>query len=164
MKVSHKGNRDPLTGLANRRALTEAFAAALASGRPHCLAVVDVDHFKRINDRFGHAVGDRVLTAIAKTLGEACGDALVARYGGEEFALLFPSGDAVRMAEALERARAEVASKRYRLREADTALGTITFSGGIVTVARAESFDNAFARADVLLYRAKQAGRNRIEL
>lgn len=154
---------DPLTGLANRRALTEAYAAAIGSGRPHCLAVADVDHFKRINDRFGHTVGDRVLAAIAKTLSEACGDALVARYGGEEFALLFPYGDLPAATAALERARAQVAAKRYRLRDADTVLGTITFSGGIAVLRHDESFEDAFARADVLLYRAKESGRNRIE-
>lgn len=154
---------DPLTGLANRRALTEAYAAAMANGQPHCLAVADVDHFKRINDRFGHAVGDRVLTAIAKTLAEACEGALVARYGGEEFALLFPHGDLSEVAAAMDRARAGVAAKRYRLRDADTVLGTITFSGGVIAIASGETFEDAFARADVLLYAAKEGGRNRVE-
>lgn len=154
---------DPLTGMANRRALTERYAAALASARPHCLAVADIDHFKRINDRHGHAVGDRVLTAIARTLAESCGEALVARYGGEEFALLFPHGDLAAAAAAMDRARAQVAAKRYRLRDADTVLGSITFSGGVIVVDRGEAFEDAFARADVLLYRAKEDGRNRIE-
>lgn len=154
---------DPLTGLPNRRAMIEAYAAAAAEGRPHCLAIADIDHFKRINDRFGHAVGDRVLTAIARTLADSCDEALVARYGGEEFALLFPHGDLAAAAAALERARAEVAGRRYRLRDADTLLGTITFSGGAIVVAPGEALEDAFARSDVLLYRAKENGRNRIE-
>lgn len=155
---------DPLTGLANRRALTEAYEERLAAARPLCLAVCDVDHFKQVNDRFGHTVGDRVLTAIATTLAEACQGALVARYGGEEFAVLFDHGDLSAAEAALERARATVATKRYRLRDAETVLGTITFSGGVVLGAQGEAFDTVFARADTLLYAAKDAGRNRIHV
>lgn len=151
---------DPLTGLANRRGLSEAFAAQLQTGAGACLAVCDIDHFKQINDRFGHAVGDRVLAAMAATLADACPDALVARYGGEEFALLFPDDDLDRAVAAVNGARASVAVKRYRLRDTDAALGQITFSGGVVATGPGEAFDDAFGRADVLLYEAKRSGRN----
>lgn len=153
---------DSLTGLGNRRALLEGFAAHLAGGGLGCLAICDVDYFKRINDQFGHAVGDRVLAAIAKTLDDSCANALVTRYGGEEFAVLFDGIGLDQAAGLLDRARATVAAKCYRVRDSDSVLGTITFSAGIVEMGRAESFDDAFARADALLYDAKEGGRNQI--
>jgi diguanylate cyclase len=153
---------DALTGLPNRRALVEDFAARIASGAPLCLAVCDIDHFKRINDRFGHSVGDRVLRAIASELAKTCGGAFVTRYGGEEFAVLFSGGDLAQATATLDRARAAVAAKNYRKRDDSTPLGAITFSAGVVTVAVEESFDDAFTRADTLLYAAKHEGRNQI--
>jgi diguanylate cyclase len=153
---------DALTGLGNRRALMEAFDAFKANGANGCLAICDIDHFKRINDQFGHGVGDRVLSAIATTLAESCRGAQVTRYGGEEFAILF---DGVALADAvalLDRARATVAGKRYRIRDSEVVLGTITFSAGVVTARKRESFEAAFERADALLYNAKEGGRNQI--
>ncbi len=152
--------RDPLTELPNRRALEEAFTAQSAAGERLCLAVCDVDHFKSVNDRFGHAVGDRVLKAIAEALSQACSGHLVARYGGEEFAVLF-AGIALEPARVtLDTARATVAAKRYRLRESDAPLGEITFSAGLAAGARDDSFQSLFQRADRLLYTAKNNGRN----
>lgn len=153
---------DALTGLGNRRALQEAYAAHVATGTRGCLAVCDIDHFKRINDSFGHAVGDRVLTAIAATLASACAGAQVTRYGGEEFAVLFPGHTVAEASALLDRARATVATKRYRVRDSDLALGMITFSAGVTAIAGAEAFDDAFARADALLYAAKADGRNQV--
>lgn len=152
--------RDPLTGLPNRRAFEEAFAAEVESGRGMCVALCDVDHFKAVNDRFGHAVGDRVLKTIADALQESCPAQLVARYGGEEFAILFTGGDIGAARATLDHARAAVASKRYRLRETDEPIGEITFSAGLTPVAEGESFGTSFGRADRLLYAAKNAGRN----
>jgi diguanylate cyclase len=155
--------RDPLTTLANRRAFEEAYAAQVAAGAPICLAVCDVDHFKSVNDRFGHVVGDRVLKAIAEALTESCPGQLVARYGGEEFVVLF-SGVALARAEAImEEARATVAAKRYRLRETDAPLGAVTFSAGL-TAAGDDPYHAVFRRADALLYAAKEGGRNRVHL
>lgn len=155
--------RDPLTDLPNRRALEEAFAAQTASGAPLCIAVCDIDHFKHVNDRFGHVVGDRVLKTIAEALTQSCPGQLVARYGGEEFAVLF-SGVSLETARlTLDNARATVAAKRYRLRETDAPLGEITFSAGLTQVVPDQKFGTNFHRADLLLYRAKEAGRNRVE-
>lgn len=154
--------RDPLTGLPNRRAFEEAFAAQAGMAQGMCVAVCDVDHFKAVNDRFGHAVGDRVLKTIAEALTESCPAQLVARYGGEEFAILFAAGDTDAARVTLDNARATVAAKRYRLRETDEAIGEITFSAGLTRVAERESFGTSFGRADRLLYAAKKAGRNRI--
>jgi diguanylate cyclase len=152
--------RDPLTDLPNRRAFEEAYAAQSASGERICLAVCDVDHFKLVNDRFGHAVGDRVLKAIADALTQACAGHLVARYGGEEFAVLFTGVDPAAARVTLDAARASVATKNYRLRESDAPLGEVTFSAGITTARSEEMCSTVFQRADRLLYAAKEAGRN----
>jgi diguanylate cyclase len=152
--------RDPLTDLPNRRAFEEAYAAQVASGEKVCIAVCDVDHFKSVNDRFGHAVGDRVLKAIADALTHACAGQLVARYGGEEFAVLFAGIEIDAARVTLDTARASVAAKRYRLRESDAPLGEVTFSAGLTRVAGEDNYQGAFQRADQLLYAAKEAGRN----
>lgn len=154
--------RDPLTELPNRRAFEEAYAAQVASGERLCIAVCDVDHFKSVNDRFGHAVGDRVLRTIARALSDSCAGHLVARYGGEEFAVLFSGVSIGRARDTLEHARATVASKRYRLRETDAPLGEITFSAGLTRVHPGEAITGSFQRADGSLYEAKEAGRNRV--
>ncbi|UIJ45507.1 diguanylate cyclase [Sphingomonas cannabina] len=156
--------RDPLTDLPNRRAFEEAFASHAATDATMWLAVCDIDHFKSVNDRFGHAVGDRVLRAIAAALREACGNHLVARYGGEEFVVLFTDMDAGSARATLEIARELVATKRYRLRETDEPLGAVTFSAGLAPVAKGDTARAAFGRADRLLYRAKNEGRNCIRV
>lgn len=154
--------RDPLTGLANRRAFEDAFAAAADSSMPICVGLCDIDHFKSVNDRFGHAVGDRVLKAIGEALREACGDHLVARYGGEEFAILFTGVTTDTAVATLDKARGTVAAKKYRLRETDAPLGAVTFSGGVSAHEMGEVMGSAMGRADRLLYAAKGAGRNAI--
>jgi diguanylate cyclase len=156
--------RDPLTDLPNRRAFEEAFSAEAAAGGRICVAVCDVDHFKSVNDRFGHSVGDRVLKAIAEALSASCGGHMVARYGGEEFAILF-SGVPIEAARAtLETARCSVADKRYRLRESDAPLGEVTFSAGLTLAQAGEGYPTIFQRADTLLYAAKSEGRNRVRV
>ena len=152
--------RDPLTELPNRRAFEEAFAASVAAGDRICVAVCDIDRFKLVNDRFGHAVGDRVLKAIATALVDGCPGHLVARYGGEEFAVLFTGVERQAALGTLEKAREAVAAKRYRLRESDEPLGAVTFSAGLTAAQPGESLGTVFGRADALLYAAKDGGRN----
>ncbi len=154
--------RDPLTDLPNRRAFEEAFAAQSASGELICVAICDVDHFKSVNDRFGHAVGDRVLKAIAEALTQSCQGHLVARYGGEEFAILFTGISRGAARATLDHARSIVAAKRYRLRDSDEPLGAITISGGVTLARTGEDYATVYQRADALLYDAKSAGRNLI--
>ena len=154
--------RDPLTGLPNRRAFEETFAERIKSGGTLCLAVCDVDRFKRVNDQFGHSVGDRVLRAIADALTSACPDHFVGRYGGEEFIILFYDLELPAARAMLEAARLSVANKRYRLRESDAPLGAVTFSGGVTEAEPGEVLGAVFGRADKLLYAAKDGGRNRI--
>ena len=155
--------RDPLTGLANRRAFEDAFVKASDDNAPICVALCDIDHFKSVNDRFGHAVGDRVLKVIAEALREACGQHLVARHGGEEFAILFTGVTPAEAAATLDAARGTVAAKKYRLRETDAPLGAVTFSGGVSAHDLGEVMGSAMGRADRLLYAAKAAGRNLIK-
>lgn len=154
--------RDVLTGLPNRRAFDEALAIRDLDAGPHCLAVCDIDRFKRVNDVHGHGVGDRVLTAIGQAIAAECAPHLVVRYGGEEFAVLLSGISLTEAADLLDSVRAIVAAKRFRNRETDTALGTITFSAGVTAIQTEEAGEIAFLRADRLLYTAKADGRDRI--
>jgi len=156
--------RDPLTDLPNRRAFEEAFAKCAAAGETLCLAVCDIDHFKQVNDRFGHVVGDRVLKAIGSSLLESCEGHLVARHGGEEFVVLFSGVNMATARATLDGARDAVASRRFRLRESDAPLGQISFSAGLTTVVLGELVATAFNRADRLLYGAKESGRNNVKV
>ncbi|WP_084583788.1 GGDEF domain-containing protein [Sphingomonas azotifigens] len=155
--------RDPLTQLPNRRAFEEAFTAQEATGGSMCIAVCDIDHFKSVNDRFGHAVGDRVLRVIADALAHCCRGHLVTRYGGEEFAILFTNVPLDKAHAVLEHARTTVQTKRYKLRDNDAPLGEITFSAGLTPVEAGEMHQTAFHRADRLLYLAKHEGRNQVK-
>ncbi len=152
--------RDPLTGLPNRLALSEAFAAR--EDAVYCLALCDVDRFKRINDQHGHCVGDRVLNMIGHALTEHCAGHLVARYGGEEFAVLLKGLNVAEAARLLDRARASIAARRLRNRETDEPIGAVTFSVGVTTIRADETAETATERADKLLYTAKAQGRDRV--
>jgi len=154
--------RDVLTGLPNRRAFEEAYAARDAKAGPYCLAVCDIDRFKRVNDIHGHSVGDRVLTAIGQAMAAECAPHLVVRHGGEEFAVLLAGLSLSDAAALLDSVRAVVAAKRFRNRETDTPLGTITFSAGVTAIHAEEPAEDAFLRADRLLYAAKEHGRDQI--
>lgn len=151
--------RDPLTGVANRRGFMQALDSvhrrALRSAEPYGLVMVDIDHFKRINDERGHAAGDDALRALATQLVHCvrAGDT-VGRLGGEEFCLLLPACDLAGAHTLAERVCASVAER-----------GAITVSVGVALVdGSLEGPDAALARADAALYRAKHAGRNRVVL
>lgn len=161
-EAQEAARRDPLTGLPNRLAFDEAFGRISDAAGPTCLAVCDVDHFKRLNDEHGHGVGDRVLSAIGRGLEESCTGQLVARHGGEEFAVLVTGATLSTAADLIDGARRVLANRRFRDRESGAALGQITLSAGVIAIRPAESIDNAFARADRLLYAAKAAGRDRV--
>ncbi|HQS71006.1 MULTISPECIES: diguanylate cyclase [unclassified Novosphingobium] len=162
-------DEDHLTGLPNRRAfemlLDKELATASAQGEPLCVAFVDIDHFKRINDSHGHAAGDRVLKIVADTLARIS-DARchVARHGGEEFAVLFRALTIEKAWDRLDQAREEIAERRLVNRATDMPFGRITFSGGIADVFAYPTKGEALRAADEALYAAKQAGRNQILL
>jgi len=151
---------DPLTGLPNRLALSEAFAAR--NGDMYCLALCDVDRFKRVNDEHGHGVGDRVLNMIGHALAEHCAGHLVTRYGGEEFAVLLKGLNVMEAARLLDRARTSIAARRLRNRETDAPIGAVTFSVGVTAIRLDETPEEATDRADKLLYTAKTQGRDRV--
>lgn len=155
---------DPLTGLLNRRAFFEhalpIWSAAQRQQRPLALMMVDIDHFKLINDEHGHAVGDRALVAIAGLLVEACRSSdIAARWGGEEFIVLLAETDAPQAARMAERLRREIESLALC-----TALGEsrLSASFGIAELSDHELLEDLINEADGWLYRAKQAGRNRV--
>lgn len=153
--------RDALTGLYNRRGIAPRLGAL--AGRTAAVALIDIDHFKAINDRFGHGVGDRVLKAVAKTLSAACAPHEVARWGGEEFLVLFDgvSGEEARV--IVEAARETLESRKLKVRETDDDVGALTFSAGIADVGEGDA-DSAMALADERMYRAKDEGRNRVAI
>ena len=156
---------DELTGLGNRRALdlklTELVTKACLAEAPLAVVLLDLDHFKRINDQFGHTVGDRVLVQVAKLLSEHTrGSDVVARTGGEEFVLLMPGTGASAAFEVCERLRLRVSGYPW----STIAPGlTVAVSAGI---ASAPDYDAAMLveRADLAMYRAKRAGRNRVSV
>jgi len=158
---------DYLTGLPNRRAFEEVLHAeyeqARAAGEPLSVAFCDIDRFKAINDSHGHEAGDRIIKEVGDTLVQQCGrNCYVARHGGEEFVLLFRGIDPASAWETLNNAREELASRRMINRRTDKPFGIVTFSGGIVDVARYADPREALAAADQALYCAKENGRNQI--
>lgn len=160
---------DQLTGLANRRAFEKAIATMqeqmAACGKPFSIAFCDVDHFKRINDEFGHDTGDRALRVIARVLKETANEqCFVARHGGEEFVLLFPGDTGEEARAKVEATRQTLAARKFRHRRTEKPLGHITFSAGVAEVAPGQDAREGLTRADEALYRAKNEGRNRVEL
>jgi diguanylate cyclase len=160
---------DHLTRLPNRRAferrLISATMEAIAKGEPLSLAFCDVDHFKKINDRHGHDAGDRVLCALATTLHENAGDScFVARHGGEEFVLLLYGLDKEAASARVDVCRRTQAARRLVNRDTGQGLGQVSFSAGVAEITDYSDMRSALARADAALYRAKNQGRNRVEL
>ncbi len=156
---------DPLTGLPNRAAWSERLDSELARwqryGGELLLAVVDIDHFKRINDEYGHLAGDKVLKIIANELRKRLRKIdFIARFGGEEFVLLLPSTPLEGGLQLLETLRAGIEACPFHFKGERV---TITLSAGISAFASGERSDQVFERADQALYRAKRGGRNRIE-
>jgi two-component system, cell cycle response regulator len=156
--------RDPLTGVFNRRHLHERLASesayAARHGTPLSLLLLDIDHFKRINDEYGHATGDRALCALAKLLeGMARREDVLARFGGEEFALIARGIDRHGAQALAERARAAV--ERQRL-QSDAGVVQFTVSVGVAQYEHADvgAAQRMFEAADRALYAAKDAGRN----
>lgn len=157
--------RDPLTELPNRAGWDERLELEVARlqryGGQLLLAVLDVDHFKRINDSFGHLAGDRVLKIVAGELRKRLRKTdFIARFGGEEFALLLPETPAAAGLHLLESLRTGIQNCPFHFKGERI---QVTLSGGFASFAQADQPEQVFERADRALYRAKDAGRNRIE-
>ena len=160
-EAGEEARSDPLTGLPNRRAFEEKLAELEQNDAPLSLANCDIDHFKRVNDNYGHAVGDRVIKAVAQTLRDNCAPNMVARIGGEEFVILFPGLEPTVAGQILDEARGTLGARYFKLRETDEPLGRVTFSGGVARGRHADG-TSALQRADALLYAAKNGGRDRV--
>ena len=184
---------DELTTLPSRRAFNEAM---LAFAAPSAIAMVDIDHFKKFNDTYGHDTGDQVLRLVASKLAGVGGGGRAYRYGGEEFAILFPGKTTDEVRNYLEQLRAEIESSSFRMRGSDRRhmlrgpdrraqgaqtpkrrgagrktsrpLGngalSVTVSIGVASAQDGSNSDAVVRAADKALYRAKDAGRNRVEL
>ena len=166
-KLHHLATRDGLTGLVNRRHMMAQLAdeqlRLARSQRACCVALLDIDHFKRINDTHGHQMGDSVLVSFARQVVEVLpGPDAVCRWGGEEFLVLMPE-------ESLPTARAAIDRLLRRIDISlpphdDGSAWRVTLSAGLAEVQAGEPLQQAIERADAALYRAKQAGRDRLEL
>ncbi|MGF6205635.1 diguanylate cyclase [Pseudomonas frederiksbergensis] len=157
---------DPLTGLPNRAAWSERLEHEIGEWQQHgntlMLAMLDLDHFKRINDNYGHLAGDKVLKIIASVLRKRLrGSDFIARFGGEEFVLLMPATVPTAGAKLLEILRASIEACPFHFKGERV---TITISMGLTAFKPGEHSDMVLKRADQALYRAKNAGRNRVEL
>ena len=158
---------DALSNLPNRKAFDEGLARACeqaqASGAPLTLAVLDIDHFKRFNDTWGHQTGDQVIRFVASIIRRS-GDPprLPARYGGEEFALVLPGEGAEAAMAILEAIRVEIATRALKRRSTDEDLGAVTVSAGLAQRRPGESVAAFVERADAALYASKRTGRNRV--
>ncbi|HYW32918.1 MAG TPA: diguanylate cyclase [Gemmatimonas sp.] len=169
-RLEQLAQTDPLTQLLNRRALTERIGAemdrALRYDSTLALLMIDLDHFKKVNDNYGHLVGDDVLRDVGQLLLETIrGSDIVARYGGEEFLMLLPETDDVGAEAFAERIRAAVHARPFNGGAGRTTL-TLTASIGVAVypAARIETVEDLLARADAALYRAKADGRNRVRM
>lgn len=165
-QVSELIYQDHLTGTLNRRGMEEAFirefARAQRARTPVSVALLDIDHFKKINDTYGHDVGDQALIHLASVVKEILRPVdVVARYGGEEFVIILPDTSAEDGVGVMTRLQRDL-TRRYFLHENEKLL--ITFSAGVAQRDNAETAEALIARADAALYLAKQAGRNRVFL
>lgn len=165
--VKREALTDGLTNLANRKAfdaeIERIFGESEAEGYTFTLVMMDIDHFKKFNDNYGHQVGDQVLKLVAKTLKDGLkGRDVAARYGGEEFAIILPETNLSGALKVCEALRASVASKEIVNRNSGEKMGRITMSGGAAEVVAGESIESIIERADTALYNAKRNGRNQI--
>ncbi len=157
---------DLLTGVHNRRWMSEMFPRQIArsehASQPLALVMADIDHFKRLNDTYGHATGDVVLKAVARRLSDTLRptDFLV-RYGGEEFVALLPGATADTARIAAERVRKAIEQGEYLSTNAAGAL-RVTISLGIAVLQAGDSLERLIERADIALYQAKAGGRNQV--
>lgn len=164
-RLNRLARQDPLTRVANRRALSEAGQKAMGrarrQGTPLAVLMIDVDHFKAVNDRWGHGTGDRLLTAVAGAIGGALRSSdLLGRVGGEEFAVLLPEAGMDAATGVAERIRKTVEALVV---DSDQGPVTCTISAGVAQFDTQPHWDRLIDDADRALYRAKTGGRNRVE-
>ena len=161
---------DPLTGVLNRKGfekrLEALLAAPLAEGQSHCLVMLDIDHFKKVNDTHGHVIGDRVIQGLGEILRVSVPNPLhgAARYGGEEFAIVLPKCSLIDSAKIAETVRIRTKAMKMRNRATQDVLFTVTISGGVAAMQPGDDAAALIARADAALYASKHGGRDRVTL
>jgi len=158
---------DPLTGLTNRKGLSKAVEKAVLDAEElntyPCLLMMDIDHFKKINDTFGHLLGDRVIKVVAETLkNQIKGKDTAARYGGEEYCVLLPETELVDAIKVAENIRLAVEKTRIKRSSDNQEICRMTISIGVARYKALESITTLFERADTALYQSKNEGRNRV--
>jgi diguanylate cyclase len=159
---------DALTGILNRRGFDLELARhcreSSDTATSLCLVMVDIDHFKKVNDTYGHPFGDKVIRAVGQAISQLTQRKdVAARYGGEEFALLLPDTSAIEAREVADRIRRAIS--RGQIKGSGTeSVGNITISAGVAEFARGEDPTSLTARADRALYASKQAGRNQVTI
>ncbi|HCJ50690.1 MAG TPA: GGDEF domain-containing protein, partial [Gallionella sp.] len=163
-EVSELVHQDQLTGALNRRGLDSAFereaTRTARSQSPLCIALLDIDDFKRLNDTMGHQVGDQALVHLCTVIKQALRPSdSVARYGGEEFIIILPDVGLAEAASTVERLQREL-TKQFFMHENDRVL--VTFSAGVALRAAEEPQDEVVGRADKAMYQAKRTGKNRV--
>jgi diguanylate cyclase len=164
--AEERSNTDALTGLANRRSMDEFFRSAqivaMEGDEPLSILMIDIDHFKKFNDTYGHQVGDQVLRLVAKVLQDNVGEGgLAARYGGEELIAVLPGANLAACAGVAERIRLRISEARLTRRTTGQAISSVTVSIGVAQFRLAESAEAMIERCDRGLYQAKRSGRNR---
>jgi diguanylate cyclase len=159
---------DALSQLLNRKGFDDTLREVLSSlppaGLDHCLVVLDLDHFKRINDTYGHPVGDNVIAAVGQVLarGAEGPDLFTARIGGEEFAVIMRSTTPTQALQMAEKVRGLVRAMKLKKRGTQEVIATVTVSAGVATWVPGDDAESLLAAADAALYRAKAAGRDRV--
>jgi diguanylate cyclase len=166
-KSQQEAQTDSLTGLINRRGLEKRFELERIRAKQNNIAfsiiMVDIDHFKRVNDTFGHLVGDSLLRGISQILkNQLRRNDLAARYGGEEFLILLPETDLAGATAVAGKIQKGLSTKEWKLKESGKSMGSITVSMGISVYAMNEPGTDMIKRADQALYMAKNSGRNQI--
>ncbi len=156
--AQHRANTDKLTGLPNRNSFEDHFNTLQKSGRAFTLAIIDIDHFKHLNDTFGHLIGDEVLCELSSLLhAKVRKSDFIARWGGEEFVLLLQDTSLQEALQACEHLRNAIKTINHEK------AGGITASFGLSCFKKGDDLKSLFSRADEALYRAKQNGRDRVE-
>ena len=162
--VSEQVREDQLTGTLNRRGLDDAMqrevSRAQRGNSPLCVAVLDLDNFKKLNDTYGHQAGDSALVHLANIVKKTLRPTdIVARYGGEEFVILFSDTSIDPAVDTMRRLQRDL-TKQFFLHDHERLL--ITFSAGVAVLKPGETQDSIFARADKAMYQAKLQGKNRV--
>ena len=167
-KAEHEATRDPLTGLLNRRGLARAAQSLFQVDQPmqNCaMLLIDIDRFKDINDKYGHLVGDKVISTVAQVVRDNIkGRDLAARVGGDEFAVLLPDTSTTGASALAQQIRKSIASLQIRRNNQNASLEKVTLSIGISESGTAGKLDQMFEDADKAMYEVKSGGRDRVQV